>query len=120
MQMHSRTVLSKNRLRHKGGAESEFLCNNLGNKPKCSNIISSSQSVRILKVNLMLTGGHFMMGGLNLKTHSFKGQDNLPPGFLSPVQRSQIKITGLIMHFDHRVSLFIGFKEEKLRLRPDL
>src|SRR5690554_4613347 len=83
-------------------------------------IVSSGQSIIILKIYFMLSRSHLMVGGLNFKAHLFKNQAHIPAGILSSVHRAQIKIPSIIMGSHGGFTFRISVEEEKLCLRPGL
>ena len=95
--MHTGTIDSKFRLRHKCCMQSMPLCNRLNNQLKCHNIISRCQCLIIPEIYLMLCRCRFMMGGFNLKSHIFQCQDHIPPCILSQIKRPKVEVACTFM-----------------------
>ena len=80
---------------------------------KSHNIIRRCQCIRILQINLMLGRRDLVMRSLNLKSHLFQIQHNIPPYIFRHINRAHIKISGHFMRFGSWLSFFICLKQKK-------
>jgi hypothetical protein len=67
----------------------------------------------------VLAGCHFVMRGLDVKSHRLERQDNFTPHVFSLIDRTQIEIAGGVVRFGGGHAAF-GREQEKLGLRPRL
>src|SRR5210317_1452191 len=77
-------------------------------------IISGSECVGILEVDLMLPFCDFMMRSLNFKTHHFEGLNDFSTTPDPRIFRVNIKVTGNVIGFRFQIALFILLEEKKL------
>ena len=86
--MHSGTVDSVFRLRHKAGKQTVSLRDRLDCKLKGHNIVGSMHRLIILEVDFMLRRSDLVMGCLNLKAHILQRQHHVTPCILAKIHRT--------------------------------
>ena len=83
-------------------------------------MIRRQERVGIFKVDLVLTGGPFVVGGLDLKTHLIEGKHDIPPGVFTTVDWRQVEIPALVVGDGGRNPLFVKAEKEELAFRADI
>ena len=117
IQMHTGTIGSQIRLWHKCCMKSMPLGDGLNYQLKCHDIICCSKSFVIAEHDFVLSRCSLMVRCLNLKSHIFQSQHHVTSCIFAKVQRSQIKIAGILMCPGCRLSVLICFKQKKFALR---
>ena len=115
--MHAGTVDAEYRLRHKGGVLAVFLRQRLDRQLEGHDIVGCLQRFGILEVDLMLPCRHLMVRGLDLKAHVLQRHADLAPRALAAVERTQIKIAGLVVRLRDGIAGVVRLEEEKLAFR---
>ena len=114
--MHPGTSNPKFWLSHKGCIQTMFASNGFYNEFKDLNLVTSTKHFIVLKVNFMLTYGHFVVTGFYFKSHFGQDVNNLTTSVIRKVCRRQVKIATLVIHFKSWIPIFIELKEEELWL----
>ena len=83
-------------------------------------VVGGAEGVGVLEVDLVLAGGHLVVGGLNLKAHLFQRHADLAAGALAVVERAQVKVAGLVGGLRGRRALLVRLEEEELALGADV
>ena len=93
-----------------------FASNGFDNEFKDLNLVTSTKHFIVLKVNFMLTYGHFVVTCFYFKSHFGQDVNNLTTSVISKVCRRQVKITTLVIYLKSWISIFIKLKEEEFWL----
>ena len=120
VQVHPGAGNAVDRLGHKGGVEAVLLGQGLHRQLQGHDLVGSVHGVHILEVDLMLAHGALVVAGLDLKAHLLQVHAHLPAGGLPVVQGAQVEVARLVPGLGGGVALFVGLKEEKFQLRPDV
>lgn len=118
--MHPAAGGSLDGLGHKCGVQAVFLGQGLYRQLEGHNVIGGLQGPSVFQINLMLAGGRLVMAGLNLHSHLFQIQTDLPAGAFPVVQGAQVKISSCVAWSGYGVPFLIGLKQEKLQLRSHI
>ena len=118
--MHAGAIYSFFRFWHKGGVKTVTLCNGFYRHLKGYDIVRSSQTLIIMKINFMLCRGHLMIGSFDLKSHIFQIHHDITPYILCKIQRTHIKIPGFFMSHCSRKSFIIQMEQEKFTFRAGI
>ena len=92
--MHPAAVDPFDRLGHERGDEAEAVGHVAHHELERGQIVGGGERVGILEVDLVLAGGHLMMGRLHLEPHLHQLLDDHAPDFLAPVHRPQVEVRG--------------------------
>ena len=60
-------------------------------------IVRRGDRIGVFKIDLVLTGSHFMVGSFNLKTQLVQSDHDVPAAILPQVHGSQIKVATLVV-----------------------
>src|SRR5262249_7362628 len=119
MRVHAGAVNAIEGLRHEGRVELMALRDSFQGGPEGDRVVGGPESLVVLKVNLVLPVGHFVVTGLNGNAHGFQCVDHLLADIRGEVD-SQVKVAGPIVWKWLDMQRFIGSEQEKLQLRPGL
>ena len=115
--MHTAAVDAEDGLGHEGGMKSVLLGQRLNGQLEGHDVIGGGQSLGVLEVDLMLTGGHLVVGSLDFEAHLFQRHADFPASAFAVIQRAQIKVTGFVVGGGGGLALFIRLEQEELALR---
>ena len=118
--VHAAAVDAEHRLGHERGVQAVLLCQRLDSQLEGHDVIGGVQGVGVLEVDLMLAGGDLVVGRLDLKAHLLKRHADLPAGVLAVVERTQVKVGGLVGRRGSRRALLVRLEQEGLALRADV
>ena len=108
--MHTGTIDTINRFRHKCCMKSIFFSNWFYCKPKSGDIISCSQNISIFKTDFMLPTSSFMVACFNFKPHILKRINYLSTNLFAFIIRTCIIIIRRIICNCSRSTASIFFK----------
>ena len=120
IQMHTGTGDAVNRFRHECGMHTVTFSYGSDGQLVGHQTIGCLQRLSIFKINLMLSGGCFMMGSFYLVTHFFQRKNHIPSEIFSRVHGTHIKITGFFVSTYLRSTVLIRLKQEKFQLRSHI
>src|SRR5512139_2336118 len=96
MNMHATSVLTEDGFGHKGCVNAMLQGDLLHDEAISHGVICHGQSIGVAKINLMLTGCHFMMAVFHMNPHVFQREDGLAPKFSGHIKRRQIEVTSSV------------------------
>ena len=116
--MHSGTIDPCFRLRHKRSMKTMASGDRLDRHLEGHDIICCGQCICILQIDLMLSRSNLMMRGLDLKSHLFQIQHDIPAHIFCHIDRTHIKISRHLVRLGSRFPFLICLKQEKFTLWP--
>ena len=118
--MHTRSIDSRLRLRHKCGMKAVAFRNRFYCHLKRHDIVSRHQPFRVFKVNFMLSRRHLVVRGLYHKSHILQIEHDIPTDILSLINRSHVEVPGHFVGLRRRSSLLVCLKNEKFAFRSGI
>ena len=115
--MHPGTVVSLEGLGHEGGVDAVLQRHLFDCEPESHDVVGHRQGIGVADDDLVLAGGHLVVGVLDRDSHQLEGIDGLAPILLGRVERSQIEVAAAIEHLWFRAG--VGEIEE-LELGSDV
>ena len=115
--MHTAAVDAEDGLGHKGGVQAVFLRQRLDGQLEGHDIVGRGQRLGVFEIDFVLTGGHLMVGGFNLKAHGFQRHADFAARALAMIQRAQVKVARFVVGCGGGFAVLIGLEQEKLALR---
>ena len=86
--VHAAAVDAEHRLGHEGGVQAVLLRQRLDGELEGHDVVGGAEGVGVFEVDLVLAGGHLVVGGLDLKAHLFQRHADLAAGALAVVERA--------------------------------
>ena len=115
--VHAAAVDAEDGLGHKGGVQAVFLRQRLDGQLEGHDIVGRGQRLGVFEIDFVLTGGHLMVGGFNLKAHGFQRHADFAARALAMIQRAQVKVARFVVGCGGGFAVLIGLEQEKLALR---
>ena len=115
--VHSVSGQAVDGLGHEGGVEVVPLGDGFHRQLEGHNLVGTLQGGGVFEVDLVLAGGHLMVGRLDLIAHLLQGQTDPPPGGLAVIQGAQVEVARLVVGFGGGLAVLVGLEQEKFRLR---
>ena len=83
-------------------------------------VVGGGQRVGVLEVNLMLSGGDLVMGGLDFEAHLLERHADFAAGALAVIERAEVEVAGFVARLGGRAARLVGLEEEELALGADV
>ncbi len=116
--VHAAAVHSLDRLGHERGEEAVAVGHIPDDELEGGEIVRRDERIGVLEVDLVLAGGHLVVGGLDLETHLRELLDDHPPDLLALVERAQVEVGAGVVRRGGGRAVGRVLEEKELRFTP--
>jgi hypothetical protein len=116
MDVHARAVHAEDRLRHEGRVQTVIHRDLLHDETEGRDAVGGRHGVGVLEVDLVLSGGDLVVGGLDFEAHLLQGENDVAARLFPAVDRRQVEVGPFVVGVHDRIAGGVPTEEEEFGL----